>query len=125
MWSGKYAATGWGHSVEMAGSSHAFDTGYRITKRGWLTEAVGLAASAASFSLPAVGLVAEERTLNGSYVGGCVPLRDVPCFTALYESERLPEDPLPSSTGSLDDIDEGFDLFHLAKVVRHVIDSVA
>lgn len=113
------------HAVEMAGSSRAFDTAYRITKRGGLTATAGLAPPTASFSLPAVGLVAEERTVKGSYMGSCVPLRDIPRFIALYERGRLPVDKLLSSTGPLDNINEGFDLLHEAKVVRHVIDFAA
>jgi Zn-dependent alcohol dehydrogenase len=34
-------------------------------------------------ALQQVSLVAEERTIKGSYVGGCVPVRDVPRFIGL------------------------------------------
>lgn len=37
-------------------------------------------------------LVGEERTLKGSYIGSCVPLRDVPRYIALYRRARLPVD---------------------------------
>ena len=36
-------------------------------------------------ALPAVSLVAEERTLKGSYIGTAVPSRDIPRFIQLYQ----------------------------------------
>ena len=33
---------------------------------------------------PQVNLVAEERTIKGSYIGTCVPVRDLPRYIALY-----------------------------------------
>ena len=40
-------------------------------------------------SLPAVSLVAEERTLKGSYIGSGVPSRDIPRFLGLYKRGKL------------------------------------
>ncbi len=117
-------ATGGGvdHAVEMAGSSKAFDLAYKITRRGGTTATAGLANPASSFSIPAVSLVAEERRVLGSYLGGCVPSRDIPRFIGLYRRGRLPVDRLLSSTGPLDDINEAFDLLHEGRVIRHVIE---
>ena len=42
------------------------------------------AAADAMLPLPAVSLVAEERTLKGSYIGTCVPSRDIPRYIELY-----------------------------------------
>lgn len=117
-------ATGGGvdHALEMAGSVKAFELAYRITRRGGTTATAGLANPASQFSIPAVSLVAEERRVLGSYLGGCVPARDIPRFIGLYRRGRLPVDRLLSSTGSLDDINAAFDLLHEGKVIRHVIE---
>ncbi|WP_113447236.1 zinc-dependent alcohol dehydrogenase family protein [Rhizobium cremeum] len=109
------------HAVEMAGSARAFETAYKITRRGGMTASAGLAPPSAQFSIPAVGLVADERVVRGSYMGSCVPVRDIPRFIALYQAGRLPVNRLLSSTGPLDGINEAFDLLHEAKVIRHVI----
>lgn len=109
------------HALEMAGSARAFDTAYRITRRGGTTASAGLAPPSAQFTIPAVGLVADERVVRGSYMGSCVPQRDIPRFIALYQAGKLPVNLLLSSTGPLEEINEGFDLLHEAKVVRHVI----
>ena len=58
---------------------------------------------------PAVSLVAEERTLKGSYIGSCVPRRDLPNFVALFQAGRLPVDKLLTHRLRLDEINEGFD----------------
>ncbi len=47
-------------------------------------------------AVPVVRLVGEERTLKGSYICTCVPLRDIPRSIALYRNGRLPADRLMS-----------------------------
>ena len=71
--------------------------------------------------MPAVNLVAEERTLKGSYIGTCVPSRDIPRYIELYQQGRLPVDRLMSGRLKLDEINDGFDLLHEGKAVRQVV----
>jgi len=66
--------------------------------------------------------VAEERTVKGSYIGTCVPIRDIPRYVALYRAGRLPVNKLLSGTISLDEINEGFDRLHDGSVVRLIVD---
>lgn len=117
------ALTGGGvdHAIEMAGSARAFDLAYRITKRGGKTATAGLANPNSQFAIPPVNLVAEERTIHGSYMGSCVPVRDIPRFIALHLAGKLPVERLLSGTGPLEEINAGFDLLNEGKVVRHVI----
>ncbi len=65
-------------AFEFAGSIRALELAYRITRRGGTTVTAGLPPSTSMLPLPAVSLVAEERTLKGSYIGTCVPSRDIP-----------------------------------------------
>ena len=108
-------------AIEMAGSTRAFDLAYRITRRGGLTVTAGLPPPGATWAMPAVNLVAEERTIKGSYVGTCVPMRDIPRYVDLFRGGRLPVDRLLTGTLELDDINRGFDLLHAGKAVRQVI----
>ena len=73
-------------AFEFAGSIRALDLAYRITRRGGMTVTAGLPPSTALWPLPAVSLVAEERTLKGSYIGTCVPSRDIPRYIDLYRA---------------------------------------
>ena len=70
---------------------------------------------------PSVALVAEERTLKGSYIGTCVPARDIPRYVALYRAGRLPVDRLVSGYLTLDRINAGFDELHSGRAVRQII----
>jgi Zn-dependent alcohol dehydrogenase len=108
-------------AFEFAGSIRALDLAYRITRRGGTTVTAGLPPSAAMLALPAVSLVAEERTLKGSYIGTCVPSRDIPRYLDLYAQGRLPVDKLLSGRLRLDDINHGFDLLHEGKAIRQVV----
>jgi alcohol dehydrogenase len=116
-------ATGGGvdTAIEMAGSTRAFDLAYRITRRGGTTVTAGLPPPDATWPMPAVNLVAEERTIKGSYVGTCVPLRDIPRYVDLYRGGRLPVNRLLTGTLALDDINRGFDLLHEGKAIRQVV----
>src|SRR4051794_30454864 len=117
------AATGGGveYAFEMAGSVRAMDLAYKITRRGGMTVTAGLPPPAHTFNIPQVNLVAEERTVKGSYVGTCVPTRDIPRYIELYRRGKLPVDRLMSSHLRLEDINLGFDLLHEGKAVRQII----
>ena len=108
-------------AIEMAGSTRAFDLAYRITRRGGTTVTAGLPPPDATWPMPAVNLVAEERTIKGSYIGTCVPIRDLPRYIELYRAGRLPVNRLLSGTLPLSDINRGFDLLHEGKAVRQVV----
>jgi alcohol dehydrogenase len=116
-------ATGGGveYAFELAGSVRALDAAYRITRRGGTTVTAGLPPPTATFPLPPVNLVAEERTVKGSYIGTCVPSRDIPRYIELYRQGRLPVDRLLTGRLALDEINHGFDLLHEGKAVRQVV----
>jgi len=116
-------ATGGGveYAFELAGSVRALELAYRITRRGGTTVTAGLPPPTATFALSPVNLVAEERTIKGSYLGTCVPSRDIPRYVDLYRQGKLPVNRLLSGTLKLDDINHGFDLLHEGKAVRQVI----
>ena len=108
------AATGGGveYAFEMAGSSSALDRAFQITRRGGTTVTGGLPPPTATLPLHPVTLVAEERTLKGSYIGTAVPGRDIPRYIELYRRGRLPVDQLLSGTLKHDELNEGFDRLH-------------
>jgi alcohol dehydrogenase len=109
------------YAFEMAGSVRALDLAYKITRRGGTTVTAGLPNPTHTFALPPVNLVAEERTVKGSYIGTCVPVRDVPRYVDLYRRGKLPVDRLMSKHLKLEEINEGFDLLAQGKVVRQVV----
>lgn len=107
--------------VETAGSAAAMDLAYKITKRGGTTVTIGLPPPDAALSVPLVQMVAEERTVKGSYIGSCVPVRDIPRYISLYRQGKLPVDRLLSDRIKLDDINAGFERLRTSDVVRQVV----
>lgn len=106
---------------EMAGSAKALELAYKITRRGGTTVTASLPHPTHTVSIPVTNLVGEERTLKGSYVGSCVPERDIPRFIALYQRGLLPVDKLMSERIGLDEINEGFDRLADGASVRQML----
>jgi alcohol dehydrogenase len=109
------------YAFEMAGSAPALEMAYRITRRGGTTVSSGLANPTKMMSIPAVSLVAEERTLKGSYLGGGVPKRDIPRYIRLFRKGKLPVDALMSEHIRLEEINEGFDRLAEGTSVRQLV----
>ena len=108
-------------AFEFAGSVRALELAYGITRRGGMTITAGLPPPSATFPLPPVNLVAEERTVKGSYIGTCVPSRDIPRYIDLYRQGKLAVNRLMSGRLKLEEINRGFDLLNEGKAVRQVV----
>lgn len=117
------AATGGGveAAIEAAGVVPALELAFAITRRGGVTVTAGLAHPEQRLALPQVQIVAEERTLKGSYMGSCVPLRDIPRYVALFRSGQLPVDALIAEHVPLDAINEALDRLAEGRTVRQII----
>jgi Zn-dependent alcohol dehydrogenase len=117
------AATGGGahKTIETVGNAQVLADAYGATRRGGVTVTVGLPHPSKTLSIPAVSLVAEERTLRGSYLGSCVPALDVPRYVELYQAGRLPVERLLTHKIALDDINEGFDRLARGDAVRQAV----
>ncbi len=110
------------YAFEMAGSARALELAYRVTRRGGTTVSAGLPHPQQQVAFSHVSLVAEERTLKGSYLGSCVPERDIPQYIDWYRAGRLPVDQLLSERITLADINGAFDRLAAGASVRQVIE---
>ncbi|MCB8890653.1 zinc-dependent alcohol dehydrogenase family protein [Vreelandella malpeensis] len=109
-------------ALEFAGSEKALSNAYRMTRRGGTTVTAGLPGPDTDLKLNIVSLVAEERTLKGSYIGTCVPPRDIARYVALYRQGKLPVGKLLSGTLRLEEINEGFDRLDKGEAIRLIIE---
>jgi alcohol dehydrogenase len=109
-------------AFEMAGSVKAMELSYKVTRRGGTTVTAGLSNPQHMFSVPHVSIVAEERTIKGSYLGSCDPARDIPRFIEWYRAGKLPVDRLLSERIRLDDINVAFDRLADGKTVRQIVE---
>lgn len=116
-------ATGGGadHVIETVGNANVLADAYAATRRGGTTVTVGLPHPEQQLQIPAVSLVAEERTLKGSYLGSCVPARDIPVFVDLHLRGLLPVDRLLTHRLPLEEINAGFDRLASGEAVRQAI----
>jgi alcohol dehydrogenase len=72
-------------------------------------------------SISPLQLVAESRTLAGSYLGSADPERDIPIMIDLWRSGRLPVERLRSRDVLLDDINMAMDELAAGRVIRQLI----
>jgi alcohol dehydrogenase len=116
-------ATGGGADkvVETVGSARVLAQAYEATRRGGTTVTVGLPHPEQRLDIQAVSLVTEERTLKGSYLGSCVPERDIPRYVAAYQEGRLPVAELLTHRIGLDELNEGFDRLADGAAVRQAV----
>jgi len=109
------------YAFDFAGTIGGMETACGITRWGGTTVSAGLSPVQADFAVKQSFIVSEERTIKGSYMGSCVPVRDLPRFIALYQQGRLPVDRLLSRRVGFEDLNEGFDRLQAASTVRQVL----
>ena len=117
------AATGGGldYVIETAGAIEAMTLAYAITARGGMVVSAGLPAVDRVFSYAHSALVSDEKSIRGSYMGSCVPKRDIPRFIGLYQRGKLPVQKLRSGFIGFDEINAGFDRLAEGAVLRQVL----
>ena len=108
-------------AFEMAGVIQAMEMAYRMTRRGGTTVTGSLPHPQHNWPLQQVSLVAEERTVKGSYIGSCVPSRDVPRYIGLYKAGKLPVDKLMGERMKLDHINAAFDRLDAGESMRDLV----
>jgi alcohol dehydrogenase len=108
-------------AFEAVGHEGVIAQAFGATRRGGRTVAIGLTHPERMLTIPALTITAEERMLMGSYMGSCVPQRDIPRFIAMYRAGLLPVDLLRSSIIALDEVNAAFDLLDRGEVARQVI----
>jgi alcohol dehydrogenase len=109
------------YAVEAVGSAGVLAAAFAATGRGGTTVAVGLPHPSAELRLPALPVVAEAKTLTGSYMGSAVPQRDIPRLIGLWRDGRLPVERLHTGTLSLDEINTAMDALADGTAVRQLI----
>jgi alcohol dehydrogenase len=120
-------ATGGGvdHAIELAGAVPALQLAYQIVRRGGQLTTGGLPSATALFPIPAASLVADEKAVRGSYLGSCIPARDIPRFIRLFKRGLLPVDLLLTKEMPLSEINAGFDLLREGRLVRGIVSLAA
>ncbi len=107
--------------VETVGKAAVLEAAYAAARRGGRIVTVGLPNPAEKFSIPAVSLVADGKTLIGSYMGSAIPARDIPRYIAMWRAGRLPVETLLTSVSPLSEINSLLDGLAEGRAIRQVI----
>lgn len=107
--------------VEAVGSARAFESAVAATAPGGVTVTVGLPSPEARASISPLSLVAQGRSIVGSYLGSAVPSRDIPEYVRMWREGRLPVEKLISARIGLDDINRAMDELAAGHALRQVI----
>ncbi|MDB6179917.1 zinc-dependent alcohol dehydrogenase family protein [Paracoccus fistulariae] len=108
-------------AVELAGVVPALEFAYEAARRGGTVVTAGLPNPDARMSLAPVTLTAGEKSLKGSYMGSCVPMRDIPRFAEMMMAGKLPIEKLVTHELTLDQINEGFERLADGSAIRQLI----
>src|SRR5690606_19190110 len=98
------------------------ESAFTMTRRGGTTISAGLTNPKTMLSISPLTLVAEERSLRGSYLGSGVPSRDIPRFLGLHRRSKLPVEKLLTHRITLDEVNAGFDRLHTGEAIRQIIE---
>lgn len=109
------------YAFEVSGVLSALEMAQAITVRGGEVVGVGIGRTNATFTIPQLNWVSEERVLRGSFMGSGVPQEDVPKYVNMYLRGRLPVDQLRSEHIGFDRLNEGFDRLREGAVVRQIL----
>ena len=100
----------------------ALELAFAVTEVGGSTVAAGLPNPKREFKVSHFTLVAHERQLIGSYMGSCIPSRDIPRFINMCENGSLAVDKLTSNSVALEELNEAFDLMVEGSMIRSVLE---
>ena len=107
--------------IETVGKATVLAEAYRAARRGGRVVTVGLPNPAERLDIPAVSLVADGKTLIGSYMGSSIPARDIPRYIALWRAGRLPVEELLTSVSPLGEINRLLDELASGRAVRQIV----
>ena len=109
------------YAFELSGGADAMATAYGAIQYGGMVVTCGLPAAHVCFSVNTCDLVGQEKGIRGSYMGSCVPVRDIPRFMRLYMEGRLPVNRLIDGYIGFDEINAGFDKLQDLKAIRQIL----
>lgn len=108
-------------AVELAGAIPALEFGWEITRRGGNVVTAGLPHPSKTINVSGAMLTVSEKSLKGSYMGSCVPMRDIPRFGEMMMQGQMPIEKLMTHTIRFEEINEGFERLAAGEAIRQVI----
>jgi Zn-dependent alcohol dehydrogenase len=109
------------YAFDAAGNASLLDAGLRATRRGGTTVGVGAPAADQVLSIPAIGLVVQEKKLLGCLFGSSNCHREVPRLLGLWQRGSLDLESMITRRRPLAEINDGFADMKAGKGIRTVV----
>jgi alcohol dehydrogenase len=106
---------------EASGAKPAMRTAMGILRPRGEVICVGLGAFGDPYQYDHAGLVSGEMCIRGSFMGSCVPERDIPRYVELFTSGKMPVDRLRSESIAFEGLNRAFDKLASGQVVRQIL----
>jgi len=117
----KMTSGGPDYAFECVGAGVLAEAAYRAIRRGGKAVLVGVARPTDATSFKPMSMVFEEKTLQGSYFGSCVPRIDFPRMLQLYMAGRLKLDELITHRYRIEEAPQAFADLESGRNARGVI----
>lgn len=114
-------AGGVDYALEFVGALPALKTAFGMVRRGGTLIAAGLTNPGAEFGFDPSVLVREEKAIKGSFMGSCVPVRDIPRLIRLEQEGRLGVSALVDRVIGFDELNDGFELLESGRALRQIL----
>lgn len=108
-------------AIEAVGRVDTLKAAYEATARGGTTVTVGLPPASEMLSISALSLVADIKTIKGSYLGSANPRLDIPDYVRFWRAGKLPVEKLLTSIRPMIEVNEAMDALNSAQVVRQIL----
>jgi Zn-dependent alcohol dehydrogenase len=117
----KLTAGGPDYAFECVGVGALAEFAYKAIRRGGKAIIVGVARATEATAFKPMTMVFEEKTLQGSYFGSCVPRVDFPRMLQLYMAGKLKLDELITRRYKIDEAPQAFADLESGRNARGVI----
>jgi S-(hydroxymethyl)glutathione dehydrogenase / alcohol dehydrogenase len=109
------------HGIEVVGKPATMRAAYEATRRGGKVTLVGAAGISEEVSFPALSLMADGKTIQGSVYGASDPARDIPVLAELAHRGRLDLEALVTRRIGIDDVEAAFTDMVAGRGARSVV----
>jgi S-(hydroxymethyl)glutathione dehydrogenase/alcohol dehydrogenase len=109
------------HGIEVVGKPATMRAAYDATRRGGKVTLVGAAGISEEVSFPALSLMADGKTIQGSVYGASDPARDIPVLAELAQRGRVDLEALVTRRIGIDDVEAAFTDMTAGRGARSVV----
>ena len=109
------------HGIEVVGKPATIRAAYDATRRGGRVTLVGAAGFTEEATFPALSLMTDGKTIQGSVYGASDPARDIPVLAGLAQRGQLDLEALVTRRIGIDDVEAAFTDMAAGRGARSVV----